>query len=284
MGLFDKKYCDVCGEKIGLMGNKKLSDGNLCKECAGKLSPWFSERKQSTVQEIKEQLAYREENLTAVREFHTTRSLGRNTKVLLDEDAQKFMVTSASNLESANPDVLNFSQVTGCTLDIDEHKNEEKRKDKDGNMVSYNPPKYKYSYDFFMRIDVNHPYFNVIKFKINSSTVDNGYHSIYDVQNSNIVSTNANGNSVRAALANGVIAALNNQQENRNNQVHNIEYQENVDIAEEIKTTLLQIRKNVRDEAMQKTAPKKPIICPYCGATTTPNEVGCCEYCGAGVE
>ncbi len=31
MGLFSKKYCDVCGEKIGLLGNRKLEDGNLCK-------------------------------------------------------------------------------------------------------------------------------------------------------------------------------------------------------------------------------------------------------------
>lgn len=28
MGLFDKKYCDICGEKIGLLGNRKLDDGN----------------------------------------------------------------------------------------------------------------------------------------------------------------------------------------------------------------------------------------------------------------
>ena len=28
MGLFDKKYCDICGEKIGLLGNRKLEDGN----------------------------------------------------------------------------------------------------------------------------------------------------------------------------------------------------------------------------------------------------------------
>jgi len=33
MGLFDKKYCDICGEKIGLLGNRKLEDGNLCKDC-----------------------------------------------------------------------------------------------------------------------------------------------------------------------------------------------------------------------------------------------------------
>ena len=44
MGLFDKKYCDICGEKIGLLGNRKLEDGNLCKNCAAKLSPFFSER------------------------------------------------------------------------------------------------------------------------------------------------------------------------------------------------------------------------------------------------
>ena len=58
MGLFDKKYCSVCGEKIGFLGNRKLEDGNLCKDCARKLSPFFSERRHSTVAEIEEQLGY----------------------------------------------------------------------------------------------------------------------------------------------------------------------------------------------------------------------------------
>jgi predicted amidophosphoribosyltransferase len=52
MGLFDKKNCDICGEKIGLLGNRKLDDGNLCKNCARKLSPWFEERRHSTVEDI----------------------------------------------------------------------------------------------------------------------------------------------------------------------------------------------------------------------------------------
>ena len=56
MGLFDKKICDICGEKIGLLGNRKLDDGNLCKDCAKKLSPWFEERRHSTVEDIKRQL------------------------------------------------------------------------------------------------------------------------------------------------------------------------------------------------------------------------------------
>ena len=29
MGLFDKKYCDICGEKICLLFNRKLDNGNL---------------------------------------------------------------------------------------------------------------------------------------------------------------------------------------------------------------------------------------------------------------
>ena len=98
MGLFDKKYCDVCGERIGLLGNRKLEDGNLCKDCARKLSPWFSERRNSSVNEIKRQLEYREENRGRVEAFHITRTLGSGTKLLLDEDAGLFMVTSAKNI------------------------------------------------------------------------------------------------------------------------------------------------------------------------------------------
>jgi len=171
MGLFDKKYCDICGEKIGLLGNRKLEDGNLCKECARKLSPWFSDRRNSTVAEIKEQLAYREANKAEVSAFHTTRTLGDRVKVLLDEDAGKFMVTSASDLQEANPDVLKFSDVTGCNLDIDERKIEQKVKDADGKMVSYRPPRYRYEYDMTVTINVNNPYFDDIQFKLNNSSI-----------------------------------------------------------------------------------------------------------------
>ena len=55
MGLFDKifekKICAICGGEIGLLGNRKLEDGNMCKNCAAKLSPWFSDRRSSTVEE-----------------------------------------------------------------------------------------------------------------------------------------------------------------------------------------------------------------------------------------
>ena len=160
MGLFDKKYCDVCGEKIGLLGNRKLEDGNLCKECAKKLSPWFSDRRRSTVEEIKAQLADREENRGKAAQFRTTRAMGEGWKVLLDEEHRWFTVTRARDLAEANPDILDFDAITGCRLDIDENRTELLREDADGKEVSYVPPRYEYSYEFEISVSVRHPYFD----------------------------------------------------------------------------------------------------------------------------
>ena len=74
--LFEKKECSICGGEIGLLGNRKLEDGNMCKDCAAKLSPWFSDRRNSTVQEITEQLQYREQNQEELRSFRAARSKG----------------------------------------------------------------------------------------------------------------------------------------------------------------------------------------------------------------
>ena len=142
MGLFDKKYCDFCGNKIGLLGNRKFEDGNMCKDCASKLSPWFDDRRHSTKADLTAQLESREANKQAVAAFHTTRSLGKYVKLLIDEDNHKFMVTSASKLSEANPDVFDYDQITSCDLDISESRNELKRKDAEGKSVSYNPPRY----------------------------------------------------------------------------------------------------------------------------------------------
>jgi len=172
MGFFDKKYCDVCEEKIGLLGNRKLSDGNMCKSCASLLSPFATDRRKTSLSEIKEHLAYRDENISQVEAFNVTRSLGAKTKVLLDEDARKFIVTSFSNWQSENPDVVDFSQVTGCQTEIREIRTELKVRDKDGQEMSFSPPRYDYDYDFYITIHVNSPWFNEMGFKINDRRVN----------------------------------------------------------------------------------------------------------------
>ena len=274
--LFDKKECASCGGEIGLFGTRKMKDGNLCKNCAAKLSPWFSDRRQSTVSEIQQQLAYREANQEKVASFHTTRTLGERTKVMLDEDAGLFMVTSARDLTEANPDVLSFSDVTGCRLDIDESKTEIEYRDANGDRQSFNPPRYAYSYDFYIVINVNHPYFNEIRFQLNSESVDNDEETLLDGPNA--MRSLRDGFRPNAGAMRGS-SLTSNREEVR----ASVEYQQYEAMGFEIRDALLQVRQQVREEVIAAAAPKTAVTCPFCGSTTTPDVNGCCEFCGGAV-
>ena len=168
MGLFDKKYCDICGEKIGLLGNRKLEDGNLCKNCARKLSPFFSDRRHSTVEEIRQQLAYREENQLRLADFHPDSTFGRFKKVYVDRAGAKFIVTTASDWRDENPDLISFSQVTGVDTDIHENKTEIYYKDEEGKRKSYNPRRYECTYEFKVTILVDSPWFDKIELELSN--------------------------------------------------------------------------------------------------------------------
>ncbi len=166
MGLFSKKVCDICGGDIGLLGNRKLSDGNLCKDCARKLSPWTTDRRQSTVEEIRQHLAYREQNKRVLAAIHPTKAIGGNTKVYIDEAAGKFFVTSHSNWRDRNPDVIDFSQVIDVQTEVTEHRTEEYHRDREGKNVPFNPPRYRLSYEFETTLMIDSPYFNEIRFEL----------------------------------------------------------------------------------------------------------------------
>ena len=258
--LFEKKECSICGGEIGLLGNRKLEDGNLCKNCATKLSPWFSDRRQSTVAEIQEQLSYREANQEKVAAFRTTRTLGEYTKVLLDEDAGLFMVTAAKNLEEANPDVLSFSDVTGCKLDIDEQKTEIEYRDNEGERHSFNPKRYAYSYDFYIVINVNNPYFREIRFKLNSSSVDNDEETLLDGPEAM--------RRPRSGMRGGFSGMRSGSLTSNAEEVRaSVEYQQYEEMGVEIRDALLQVRQQAREEAAAAAMPKAAVTCPYCGAT-----------------
>lgn len=257
--IFDKKECSVCGGEIGLLGNRKLEDGNLCKECAKKLSPWFDDRRHSTVEQIENQLKYREENQKKVEAFCVSRTLGEDMKLLIDEDAGCFMVTNASRLAEANPDVISFADVTGCVLDIDEDRTELMREGNDGEEISYNPPRYEYDYDFYIVIHVRNPYFDEIRFRLNGSdvTVEEGR---------NGASIQFGGTSLN--FGNGF------------DPTQDVEYCKYKNMGEEIVAVFQQ----VRDDKVAAKAPKASITCPFCGALTVLNANNCCEFCGGVVE
>ncbi|MBQ1502337.1 MAG: hypothetical protein IIZ45_06980, partial [Firmicutes bacterium] len=73
-----------------------------------------------------------------------------------------------------------FSQVTGCNLDIDETRTELKRTLPDGKEVSYIPPRYEVEYDFDIIINVDSPWFDEIKFRLNNSRVNANSRGEYD--------------------------------------------------------------------------------------------------------
>ena len=171
MGLFDKKFCDVCGEKIGMLGNRKLEDGNLCKDCAKKLSPWFDDRRHSTLEEIKSQLQMREENRSLVSSFHPGRVIRSDRYNLYIDERQQMFAASVNLDREDNPDIISLSQITGCNLDVNETRTEEYRTDRDGERESYDPPRYSYSYDYYFYIYLNHPYIHEMKLKLNSMDI-----------------------------------------------------------------------------------------------------------------
>ena len=174
MGLFDKKFCDICGEKIGLLGNRKLEDGNMCKDCAKKLSPFFSDRRSSTIDEIKQQLAYREQNKVALKSFRPNLTFGDGKKIYVDMANGNFVVSSFSpnNWDDENPDVMALSSIMSCNLKIDEDKDEIYTQGKDGQRVSYNPPRYKFYYNFILEFAVNNPYFDDFRVQLNTFRIE----------------------------------------------------------------------------------------------------------------
>ena len=182
--LFEKKVCDICGGEIGMLGNRKLDDGNLCKNCAKELSPWFSDRRHSTVEEIRQQLAYREDNKKKVQMFQITRDFkGSNAHVFIDDQHGWFTIASRISVEN-NPDILELSQITSCRLDVEQERTEEFYEDKEGNEQSYDPPRYNYSYDYKIEIGVRAPWFNEMRISLNTFSIpehDRG--RILDIEN-----------------------------------------------------------------------------------------------------
>ena len=271
--LFEKKECSICGGEIGLLGNRKLEDGNMCKDCAAKLSPWFSDRRNSTVQEINEQLRYREQNQAELGGFHPTESIGEYYKVFIEENAGipvRFVVTRANNYVEENADIISFKDVSSCMIDIREHKTELKHRNDENEMVSYNPPRYRYQYDFYVELTVaNNPYFDDIKFKLNRDSVD--------------IEMEEFGRKARSGIGQFLLNMVEFDPENYP------EYREYKRMCDELEkvfecgrngmSAAESVRVPVQPAAVNEPAAVTgPKYCPECGAPTTGGKF--CEHCG----
>ncbi|MBQ7063588.1 MAG: DUF4428 domain-containing protein [Firmicutes bacterium] len=172
-GLFEKKYCAVCGNQVSFFGKRKISDGLLCKDCEAKLSDWFDDRRTSTIAQIKEQLDYREENRKALANFKVTKTMGDGDwRLLIDEEADSFLITAADihSIVKVNPDIIRRDEVITSGYSLGERKTEETQL-VDGKRVSYDPPRFEYSYNIKVELKVRNPYFDEMSFQVHPTTL-----------------------------------------------------------------------------------------------------------------
>ena len=185
MGLFSKKNCCICGEKVGLLGGMKLKDGDLCKECKKKLSPFFDDGKESTIEDIKEQIKAREENYKQLDSLEINKIYGEFGVILIDETNKKFVavkdtsdglfkspkeVKSIEDVKDRNPDIIDFKDIEDVEVKIIQTNREEKQTI-NGQQVSYDPKHYTYMIGFDIIIKLNHPYIKLMRISIKNGTV-----------------------------------------------------------------------------------------------------------------
>ena len=240
MALFEKKTCDICGEKLGLSGRLKATDGLVCKECAAKLSVWAGDQKGATLRQLRSQLVRREANRQLVADFNTTRSYGETDRICLDGENRQFMIVSTDNVTLENPDVFSYDDVTDCFLTVEEDRTEDMQKDEKGKPISFNPPHFHYLFDFIVTIKVRDPWFDTVTLRLNRDSV-----------------------SIPGG-AGGISAGERDTSP---------EYRRYANIAEEIRGIL-----TFRPDGTVTAPPL--MACPVCGTVASPDSDGCCSSCG----
>lgn len=151
--------------------------------------------------------------------------------------------------------ILNYLQLTGSHLDIGEGRRELRRTDKDGKQVSYDPPRYEYSYNFDFAITVDTPYFDEMSFRLNPRPI------ILESEAPSVFSL------VRSI-----------------DPSYNIEYRRYIQLADEMRAAVDQARAvshaaPTANRAQNIPTPAASVewICPACGGSNTGKF---CEYCG----
>ena len=118
MGLFEKKYCDLCGDKVNALTRQKLSDGYLCSDCKHKLSSLSSGWKNRTLADVKAHLEQREQNRQKYSAFVQSASAGTNEKLVVDFNNRKFYFTIGRDFKNSNPEIFDFSQLQDFWLEL----------------------------------------------------------------------------------------------------------------------------------------------------------------------
>lgn len=162
MGIFSKKDCSFCGAQSGLLSNRKLADGNICKDCRAQLSPFYDLTNKDTVANVAAQLEYRQRNMSELDRFQPSIAAGDRGKVFIDMNSGKFTFATERELQEGNPDLFDLRGLHSCTFYAKEtiFKGDEGESDR-------------FDYDFYLKVSVDHPFVRNFSYRYNGQSVSN---------------------------------------------------------------------------------------------------------------
>lgn len=187
--LFTKERCCICGAEVGAMQRKRLTDGVICKECAQSCSPWFEDYKSSSISQLKTQWKMRDANRKVLEtSFVPSRRLGDYGAFIFDDTNDQFVAfaqvpdevvkdLSVERLVKYNPDILKLGTIKSVDFRLEESEHEEKRVTKEGEKVSYDPPRYRYGYNWVITLAMDNaptvgvPYVKRVRVRLNRMPV-----------------------------------------------------------------------------------------------------------------
>ena len=129
MGLFDKKQCELCGSKAGLITRTKIQGGDyICGDCRNKMSSLTSGISDMSLDDVREQIRLKEENDRRFQEdFVNSRQFDIDTRhpvMAVDDEHGEFAI-----LTDKRPDIFSFDHIASYNVDLKtSYLSEEERK------------------------------------------------------------------------------------------------------------------------------------------------------------
>lgn len=184
MALFEKKFCEICGEKARLLSRTAIEDGYICGDCRNKLSEFSDDFSNKTLDDIKEEMSFREENKKLFETFVETRAVGEHNEILVDEDHGWWVLADSNDYTDGNPDVFRCDEFIRTDVRED-FRTIQDDSDRDPNF--HRPPR-EVLENLYFDVYVKHPYVNVVSFNLLSEfaptprRIDEAYRSAHDIE------------------------------------------------------------------------------------------------------
>ncbi|RRD94586.1 DUF4428 domain-containing protein [Clostridiales bacterium COT073_COT-073] len=119
MAFFEKKFCELCNDKVNLLTRMKLSEGYLCSACSKKLSGFSSDWSQRTIADVQQHLAEREQNKIKYSQFQRSATAGPNSELVVDNTNHLFYFACGRDYREGNPEIFQFNQLVDYYISED---------------------------------------------------------------------------------------------------------------------------------------------------------------------